>query len=341
MYNKINLLLSVILIAGLVFSCVPARQFNDLKDRNLKCEEERENLKEQVKDLTVKNTELASELEQIKKQINGLISDTTVMGVSLRKITQQYDKINKLNDELLDKQKDLVRGNTTETKKILAELLAVKDDLNKKEDELKELERTLNNKRKNLEKLQAKLEGRDKELDVKNAELIELQNILNRKDSIANALKNKVIDALLGFGSDELSVEQKGAKVYVKLEEKLLFKSGSFTVNPKGQKAIRKLAKVLEQNEDINVMIEGHTDNLPYSSSGNLKDNWDLSVKRSTSVLRILLEGTTIDPQRITAAGRSEYLPVEAEDTKEARQKNRRTEIILTPKLDELLEILE
>jgi len=341
MFNRINILLYAVLIACILFSCVPARQFNDLKERNLKCEEERENLKEQVKDLTVKNTELASELEQIKKQINSLINDTTVMGVSLRKITKQYDQINKLNDELIEKQKELVKGNTEETRKILAELQAAKEDLNKKEDELRTLERNLDEKRKNLEELKADLETRDKELDAKNAELIELQNILNRKDSVVNALKNKVMDALLGFGSDELTVEQKGAKVYVKLEEKLLFKSGSFTVNPKGQKAIQKLAKVLEQNQDINIMIEGHTDNVPYGGSGNLKDNWDLSVKRATSVLRILLEGSTIDPKRITAAGRSEYLPVEKEDTKEARQKNRRTEIILTPKLDELLEILE
>jgi len=125
------------------------------------------------------------------------------------------------------------------------------------------------------------------------------------------------------------------------LEDKLLFKSGSYEVNQSGANAVKKLAKVLEQNQDINVLIEGHTDDVPYRTENALKDNWDLSVKRATTVVRILLEGTNIDAKRLTAAGRSQYMPVDKGKTSEARQKNRRTEIILTPKLDELFKILD
>ena len=130
-------------------------------------------------------------------------------------------------------------------------------------------------------------------------------------------------------------------KVYVSLEESLLFASGSYTVNSKGTDVLKKLAKVLEQNTDINVMVEGHTDNVPYKGSGDLKDNWDLSVKRATSVVKIIIENSSVKPERLIAAGRSEYIPLDNSNTAEARKKNRRTEIILTPKIDELLKILE
>jgi chemotaxis protein MotB len=125
------------------------------------------------------------------------------------------------------------------------------------------------------------------------------------------------------------------------LDEKLLFKSGSITVDPAGVSAIKKLAKILEQNPDIDITIEGHTDNVPLSPNASMQDNWDLSVKRATSIVRILLNGTKISPKRLTAAGRGEFIPVDAANTSEARQKNRRTEIILTPKLDELYRMLE
>jgi chemotaxis protein MotB len=127
----------------------------------------------------------------------------------------------------------------------------------------------------------------------------------------------------------------------VSLDEKLLFKSGSIVVDPAGVNALKRLATILEQNPDINITIEGHTDNVPLTTSPSMKDNWDLSVKRATSIVRILLEGGRIAPSRLTAAGRGEFIPVEAANTPTARQKNRRTEIILTPKLDELYQIID
>jgi chemotaxis protein MotB len=129
--------------------------------------------------------------------------------------------------------------------------------------------------------------------------------------------------------------------VYVSLEEKLLFKTGQWDVDPKGQQALKELSNVLAQNPDINIMVEGHTDDVPMHGSGSVKDNWDLSVMRATAVTKILTQNQQIDPKRIIAAGRSEYLPLSSDKTPEGRQMNRRTEIILTPNLDELLEILE
>lgn len=339
--KKLNIIAIVFIVGSILFSCVPARQYKDLKSRNKDCEEEREELKNKNKELTVSNTEMESDMEKLKKDIKYLKQDTTVTGKSLRKLTKQYDKINNLNDELLKKLRQKNMNSAAETRKLLAELQSAQEDLQEREDALKKLEESLNKKKADLNKLQMELDEKNNSLQAKNKELIKLQNILNRKDSVVNALRKKVTDALLGFEGEGLTVHEKNGKVYVSLEEKLLFKSGRWDVDPKGQEAIKKLAKVLEKNKDISIMIEGHTDNVPYNGSGGVEDNWDLSVKRATSIVKILLKYSEIDPQRLIASGRSEYLPIDEADTKEARRKNRRTEIILTPKLDELLKILE
>ena len=169
----------------------------------------------------------------------------------------------------------------------------------------------------------------------------ELEAILSRKDSSVNALKAKVQNALLGFENEGLSIEQKNGKVYVSLDESLLFASGSYNVDKKGKEVLQKLGDVLANNADVNILVEGHTDNVPYNGSGALKDNWDLSVKRATSVVKIILGNSKIDAQRLSAAGRADHAPLDSNDTAEGRSKNRRTEIILTPKLDELFQILE
>ena len=154
-------------------------------------------------------------------------------------------------------------------------------------------------------------------------------------------LKEKVAKALKVYEGSGLTVTHKNGKVYVSMEEKLLFQSGKWEVDAKGQKAIKDLASVLEKNTDVNIMIEGNTDDVPYKGNGNVEDNWDLSTKRATAVLKILLSNSKIDPKRVSAVGRGEYQPMDNAKTSEARTKNRRTEIILTPKLDELFKILE
>ena len=175
----------------------------------------------------------------------------------------------------------------------------------------------------------------------KEARLQELQSVLDQNDAEVKALKNKVADALKGFEENGLTIYEKNGKVYVSLDEKLLFASGSWDIDNKGKEALAELGNVLAADIDINIVIEGHTDNIPYKGGGNVKDNWDLSVLRATSVVKEILKNKDINPQRITASGRSEFVPLDITDSKEGRAKNRRTEIILTPKLDELFQIID
>lgn len=167
-----------------------------------------------------------------------------------------------------------------------------------------------------------------------------LQNLIQSQKDVMNKLKNTIAAALLNYSADELSVYIKDGNVYVSLQEKLLFKSGSDVVDPKGKEALKSLATVLGGTKDITVMIEGHTDNVPIKTKA-FKDNWDLSTARATSILRLLTKDYGFDPNRITASGRGEFHPVKPNDSAEGRSANRRTEIILSPDLKELFKILE
>jgi chemotaxis protein MotB len=178
-------------------------------------------------------------------------------------------------------------------------------------------------------------------LSARERKLAELEAIIRRQDSITNALNDIVKRALLSFSGDELTVEMKNGKVYVSLSDKLLFKSGSADIEEKGQEAIKKLAEVLNKNLEIDILIEGHTDNVPLRSTINFKYNWELSTERATNIVRILSDVSKVNPKRLTAAGKSEYMPKVSNETAEGKAKNRRTEIILTPKLDELYKLIE
>lgn len=336
-------------MASLVlFSCVPLNQFKEIKEKTQNCSTERDQLTSQNEGLIVDTTEMGAELRKYERDFNKLVADTTRLGKDLRHLRNLYGSAVGLNKDLTDSKEALARGSAAEAKKLLAELQSAQEDLQRKEDALRSLEKALDKKKASLDELQAELEAnnailaqKNAELEERNKELMDLQAMLRAKDSIVNTLKDKVADALGQFTEDGLTVELKNGKVYVSLEEQLLFKSGKWDVDPKGRSALEKLAKVLEQNPDINILIEGHTDDVPYNGKTQITDNWDLSVKRATSIVRILLDKTSIDPQRLTAAGRGEFVPIDPAKTKEARQKNRRTEIILSPKLDELFQMLE
>jgi len=167
-----------------------------------------------------------------------------------------------------------------------------------------------------------------------------LQNLIQSQRDVMFNLKNSIADALINYNTDELSVFTKNGNVYVSLAEKLLFKSGSDVVDPKGKEALKTLAEVLNTTKDITVMIEGHTDNVPIKTSKH-KDNWDLSTARATAILRILSNDNGFDSNRITASGQGEFHPLQSNDTPEGRAANRRTEIILTPNLSELFRLLD
>jgi chemotaxis protein MotB len=185
---------------------------------------------------------------------------------------------------------------------------------------------------------QNKLTQSQKDLQSQKQKLEQLQNLLNQQKAASEELKNKMAEALKGFNSNELTVYQKDGKVYVSLSENLLFPSGSAVVNPKGVDALSKLAAVLNLNNDVSVNIEGHTDSIPIR--GRYQDNWDLSTARANSIVRILVNNYKVDPTRVISSGHSFYEPVASNSTPEGRAKNRRTEIILSPKLDEMYKLL-
>ncbi|HEU4469521.1 MAG TPA: flagellar motor protein MotB [Flavisolibacter sp.] len=178
-----------------------------------------------------------------------------------------------------------------------------------------------------------------KQLEAEQKRLWDLRRMLDQQRQTVEGLRKKMADALVGFNSNELQVFVKGGRVYVSLQENLLFPSGSAVVNPKGKEALGTLAQVLNINPDINVVVEGHTDSIPIK--GRYEDNWALSVARSTAIVRILTDTYKVDPIRVTASGKSKYEPVDVNLTAEGRQRNRRTEIILAPKLDELMQLLQ
>lgn len=302
--------------------------------RNERCAVDNATLKAENEKLTTENTEIASKIEYMRKSIRGLERDTMIMGTSLQKMTSNYDQINELYELLLQKNRELLSGNVMQTTKLMSKLQMTEEDLQKREDELKALERALNSKERNLENLKVELQRRESRVN-------ELENIINEKDAAVNELKNKVSNALYSYRNKGITVEEKNGKVYVSLEAQLLFATGSTTVDPKGKTALVKLAKVLADQEDIDVLVEGHTDTDKYKGGGAIKDNWQLSVLRATSVVRILTENSKIDPRRITSAGRGEYVPIDPANTETAKKKNRRIEIIFIPNLDELFRILE
>jgi chemotaxis protein MotB len=186
---------------------------------------------------------------------------------------------------------------------------------------------------------QSQLNMSKEELANQQRRLAELQALMNQQKKAIEEIRKKMTEALVGFNSNELSVSIKNGKVYVSLQENLLFPSGSAVVNPKGKQALGKLAEVLNNNPDITVDIEGHTDSVPIR--GRYQDNWALSTARATSIVRILTTDYQVDPVRVTASGHSSYDPVQTNSTADGRALNRRTEIILSPKLDELYRLLE
>lgn len=333
MNNK--LIIPTFLIATVFFTgCVSSKQFKELQAEKMDCEMKRQELIAENEQLTVDNNEYESKLMVMENQLEELINDSLKKAVEIKKLNRELTRMEQQYKDLEFSLESLRRGNAEETRKLLRELQATQETLHQKEDALLILEDEVNKKQRNLQQLQMELEER-------NAKLVELENILQRKDSAVNALRDKVAQALLGFEDEGLKVSLKNGKVYVSLDEELLFGTGSTQVDPKGRQALTQLARVLEQNKDINVMIEGHTDDVPVREGSAFKDNWDLSTLRATAIVRILLEESSMDPKRLIAAGRGEHMPVNPAKTAEARQMNRRTEIILTPKLNELFQILE
>jgi chemotaxis protein MotB len=323
-------ILVTIIVGTLAFSaCAPIQKLLGKKTKLDICYEKNDSLQNALSQEKTKNTELSSSLAALKdlekKHSHAIDSLTALANGQLDSIA----KLTTLNDELVKKQERLSKDNATEAKKIMSELQNTREDLQKREDKLTSLQADLEKERARLEKLNSDIAAKD-------AQLRNLQSMLHAKDSAANALKSRLSAALKGFEGNGLSINIREGKIYVSLDEQLLFELGKYEVNPKGADALKKLASVLEKNPDINILVEGHTDN-----TGSAKFNWKLSTDRSLAISSILLENPKVDGKRLTAAGRGQFSPIDDNSTVQGRTKNRRCEIILSPKLDELYKLIE
>ncbi len=253
------------------------------------------------------------------KKINQMVEDSVAKSKALHQMKLENADLKNLNNQLTERLTKNSASSDKEIKSLLADLQKSQEKLQAREDALTQSEKTLKEKEKNL---------------------AELQSIVSKQDSMMKGLKNKVSAALKGYEGNGIEVVNKNGKVYVSLDEKLMFKSGKWDVDAKGASALNKLANFIAENKDINIVIEGHTDDVPFKGNGNVEDNWDLSAKRATAIVRILTSNKKVNPSQISASGRAEFVPVDAAKSAEARAKNRRTEIILSPNMDELLKAM-
>ncbi len=319
-------------ISLLLCACVPQRKLDELQVKYDSCQKSKTECDQNLVNSAQKLSDCNTENSSMKAKIVELRSDSLECFTELEKTKNLYAQSEALSQKIIN-------NNRYENERLSGDLNVKNEALKQKELELNEKEAKLMESQNKNRDLSSNLALTAENLKKREARVAELERILKAKDSAVLALKEKIQKALLGFQNQGLTIETRNGKVYVSMEEKLLFKSGSITVDPKGESALLELAKALNQNADVSILVEGHTDNVPMKSP-TIKDNLDLSVLRATSITRILTTKGLVDARRITSAGRGEYFPIDPANTPEARAKNRRTEIILTPKLDELLNIL-
>ncbi|KAB2814125.1 OmpA family protein [Phaeocystidibacter luteus] len=323
---KAKIWISGAAIALTLTGCVSSKVHQELQSKYDELAAEHDNLLAENEECDASLTEAKAMLERCIEDRDQLVSDTIAQNRTVRRLRGNYDDLNKNYQFLLENNNTMLAENARENRELLDRMEDLQQRLEGKEDSLRiEQDR--------LAALSVQLQSREKRVN-------ELESVIARQDSIVQYVQQKVSDALLGFEGKGLTVEMKNGQVYVSLENRLLFASGSWTVEQEGKNALTELAKVLAENPDIKIMVEGHTDDDAYRGSGQVRDNWDLSVMRATSVVKILQQNQGIDPQRITAAGRGEHLPVADNDSAEGKAKNRRIEVILTPDLGELVDLI-
>ncbi len=269
--------------------------------------------------LTKANADLRNLDERVKK----LSADTTALGQDVRTTSTKLAEMDKEYTQLNAYYKNLLTSSGK-----------LNRDMAQQQEQLLAIQQNLERTRKTNDSLSTSLNEREKKVR-------ELENVMAAKDKAVQDLKNNISKALLNFKENDLTVNVKNGKVYVSLAEQLLFASGSTEVDAKGISALQQLAKAVKDQRDINIMVEGHTDNVPISKKSQyMQDNWDLSVMRATAITKILTKAG-VSPNQVTAAGKGEYVPLAVNNSSQNKQKNRRTEIIITPNLDELFKILE
>lgn len=301
------------LIVALSTSCVSKKIYNDLESKYADLKKENRSLSDENDNLLKAKSQLELDQEALNKELAKVKSER-------EKLQADYAALNKKMDVLKDSYAALEKNSGESLKANLAK------------------------NRELLEQLEAKekaLALEQEQLNKNNQRLQELEALIAAKEESMRKLKETLSKALNSFEGKGLTVEQKNGKVYVSMENKLLFKSGSWAVGSEGKTAVVEVGKVLGDNPDISVLIEGHTDDDPFGGSGPIADNWDLSTKRATAIVAILSENKAVNKQNLTAAGRGEFSPLASNATAEGKAKNRRIEIILTPRLDEIAEMLK
>lgn len=308
-------------VLGLMTSCVSKKIYNDLENKYTDLKKENRSLADEVDELHKANAEfdsvnksLTAELARLKADRDKLQADCTATSNNLKALQASYAALEKNSNDALE-------TNMNKNRELLAQLEAKEKAMAAEQDRLNKL--------------------RD-ELAANTKRLNELESMIAAKDASMKKLKETLSKALNAFEGKGLTVEMKNGKVYVSMENKLLFQTGSWAVGSEGRKAVVEVGKVLAQNPEITVLIEGHTDNdkIFGNLGGGIENNWDLSTKRATAIVNILAENAGIQKKNLTAAGRGEFAPIMGNDTPEGKAKNRRIEIILTPKLDEISKML-
>ncbi|MDC1080795.1 OmpA family protein [Flavobacteriaceae bacterium] len=294
-------------------SCVSSKMFNEIEGNYAQ-------LKVDHSILEKDNSELIIRYDSLRYHYGELMSQ-------FEKIEMELDSSKKNFETVQDSYTALEKNSNAELQESIEQNRGLLDQIQLKESELLD-------ERSELDSLKNELASRITRVD-------ELEQVIANKEALLSNLKSSLTKALLSFDGKGLTVEQRDGKVYVSMENKLLFKPGSWAVGSEGRQAIRQLAMVLEENKDIAVLIEGHTDDEPYIGDSKLSGNWDLSVKRSTSIVALLLKNNGVNPENITAAGKGEYAPLVPNSSASNRSKNRRIEVILAPKLDEIGKLLQ
>lgn len=309
-YIPYLLSLSVILITE---SCVSIKKHEEVGGKLASYRHISDSLKSENTDLLIQNTELSDNILRLSKRKATLEADTIALGFEYRKTIRAYNDLGESYELLLKNNSNAMAKQAVENRELMEK----------------------------LGQMDLALQQREKSIMEREEDVLELQNLLKQKDKNLELLKQKVANALLGFQAKGLTVTQREGKLYVSLENSLLFSSGSWTVNSKGEKAIIELSKVLSEQDNIHITVEGHTDNIPYKGTGLIKDNWDLSVMRATAIVKILTNNKGVNSENITAAGRGPNSPLVPNNSSENRAVNRRTEIILSPNMDEIIDLLD
>lgn len=309
MIKKISLGL---LIMALSTSCVSKKIYNDLENKYTDLKKENRSFADENADLLKTKNQLELERDALKTDLGKLKSDRDKLAADYAALNGKMGLLEESYKALEKNSSEALQSNMSKNRDLLAQLDAKGKALAIEQERLN----------KSAQRLQ------------------ELEGLIASKEAAMKKLKETLSKALNSFEGKGLTVEQKNGKVYVSMENKLLFNSGSYSVGSEGRKAVVEVGKVLGDNPDISVLIEGHTDNDGFSSSGPIANNWDLSTKRATAIVAILSENGKVNKQNLTAAGRSEFSPLASNTTPEGKAKNRRIEIILTPRLDEIAEML-